>query len=1079
MMNRHSAPSNNGLRFILFATLLLGLLLIAGLTLAPASRATRKSSSAPARGNQKRKRPEFVPGDVLVRYKSEAVAKRRQSAVATVNSAGRAIPMQVERFGGSDVIEGLRLAHVAPEDTLDAIAALKAQPDVMYADPNYILHADLTTPNDPQYGQQYGWPKISAPQAWDITTGSSNVVVGLIDQGIDINHSDLQPNIYTNPAPGSISGITGDLHGYSFVDNSGTIPPEDHATHVAGTIGAVGNNNRGVTGLNWSVKLMSLRFLDGNGNGSDSNAIRACTYAKQMKDLWVSSGGTQGANIRALNNSYGGGGFSQAFLDAINALNQSGILFVASAGNEGGLPDQDSDVFPHYPSGYKAPNVVALVATDSSDALASFSSFGAQSATLGAPGVNILSTTTKTIVGPDFTDGDGNTYSFFSGTSMASPHATGTAALLAAQNPNLTVQQLKSLLIFNGDLVPSLSGKTLTGRRVNAFKSLQALTENNGGLDVTPPGKVSNFQITSQGGRNINLAWTASGDDGAVGQASLYQLSFTDASTGAVVPLKSIAPPASGTPQTLAVKVPIGHNAGTISLREFDNVGNEGTPATAFVSISFVDGNPYATALGKNAPLSTGGTHLNFNCDDCFKTSALPFSFPFFGQNFNSVTISSNGNIYFPPPSPPTRPNGEADDVPSATGALASFRMISGLWDDLYLGTDQRADADVYVVQPDANRVIFRWQGVPCNDQGAGCTFGGPINFEVELRSNGLIQSRYGAGNTNLFPVVGISAGEPDAYVLPSLTSEFFSTNLTNAPTVTYIPRSLINPDDFTDFFVTQHYRDFLSREPDQGGLNFWIDQIAGNATNTPAPCANGDSVCLNARRVNVSNAFFYELEFQQTASYVYRVDRVSFGNSQPFPNPFPDPKFPGEDLKIPGYAKFAQDRALVVGGSNLAQAQLDFANAFVQRPEFIARYPASLSTAGQFVDAVLARIQSDLGVDLSSERQNLINLYGTLGRGGVIYRLADDNTQTNPINNRLLIDAEYNRGFVYGEYGGYLRRDSDIAGFLFWLGQVNSGPLRDVTKQHAMVCAFVNSDEYQLRFSTIITHNQFSDCPH
>ena len=179
-----------------------------------------------------------------------------------------------------------------------------------------------------------------------------------------------------------------------------------------------------------------------------------------------------------MNNSYGGGGFSQAFLDAINALNQSGILFVASAGNEGGFPDADSDAFPHYPSGYKAPNVVALVATDSNDFLASFSSFGAQSATLGAPGVNILSTTTKTIVGPDFTDGDGNTYSFFSGTSMASPHATGTAALLAAKNPNLTVQQLKSLLIFNGDVVPSLAGKTLTGRRVNAFKSLQALAEN-------------------------------------------------------------------------------------------------------------------------------------------------------------------------------------------------------------------------------------------------------------------------------------------------------------------------------------------------------------------------------------------------------------------------------------------------------------------------------------------------------------------------------------------------------------------------------------------------------------------------
>src|SRR2546425_7079300 len=255
---------------------------------------------------------------------------------------------------------------------LNAAAALNAQPDVIYAEPNYILHADRT-PNDPQYGSQYGWPKISAPQAWDVTTGSSNVVVGLIDQGIDINHSDLQPNIWTNPVPGSISGITGDLHGYSFVDNSGTIPPEDHATHVAGTIGAVGNNNRGVVGVNWNVKLMSLRFLDGVGNGSDSNAIRACVYAKQMKDLWVSSGGTQGANIRALNNSYGGGGFTQAFLDAINALNQSEILFVAAAGNVGtDTPERDNEIVPHYPSSYDAPNVVAVAATDQNDNLAPF-----------------------------------------------------------------------------------------------------------------------------------------------------------------------------------------------------------------------------------------------------------------------------------------------------------------------------------------------------------------------------------------------------------------------------------------------------------------------------------------------------------------------------------------------------------------------------------------------------------------------------------------------------------------------------------------------------------------------------------
>jgi subtilisin family serine protease len=1046
MLNSSLSFDNRRVRLISSAVLFLGLVAFGLIVSPPRSRARLTTS---ARGEKKTK-AEYVPGQVLVRYTTDVSAKQQPSALKV---EGRSIPIQVERFEGSDMIAGLRLARVAPDDTMNAIAALKAQPDVLYAEPNYIMHADLT-PNDPSFGSLYGMTKIGAPTAWNTTTGSGSIVVGMIDEGVDISHPDLQANIFTNPSPGAIPGITGDLHGYDFVNNSGTITPGDHATHTAGTVGAVGNNGVGVVGVAWTVKLMSLRFL-GPGGGSDSDAIRAYTYAKQMRDLFVSSGGTQGANMRILSNSYGGGGFSQASLDAIRALNTSGILFVASDGNDG----IDSDLNPHYPSGYDSPNVISLVATDSADALAGFSNFGAQSATIGAPGVSILSTTTS------------NTYSSFSGTSMATPHVSGAAALLLSQNPNLTVQQLKALLIFNGDLVSSLSGKTLTGRRLNVANSLTVLAQN----DVTPPGTVAGLMVSGQTGRTVSLSWIASGDDGAAGTASLYQLSFIDSATGVVIPLQSLVPPTSHVPQNLDVQIPFGHNVGTIQLREFDKAGNEGTPATVNVSISFAAGNPYAKALGANEALSTGGTHLNFNCDDCYKTSALPFPFPFFGQNFNSVTVASNGNLYFTPPAPPTRPNGDADDVPSASGVLANFKMIAGLWDDLYLGTDQRADADVYFLQKDANTVIFRWQGVPCNDAGFGCTFGGPVNFEIELNSNGTIKSRYGSGNTSLFPVVGISGGAPEAYLVTSHTSENTPTNLTNAETVIYIPRTLINPLDSPNFFVGQNYRDFLSRESDPGGLSFWVDQIAGNASNSPAPCAPGDTTCVNTRRVNVSDAFFVELEFQQTAAYVYRVYREAFGNTQPTPNPNPDPMFPGEDLKMPSYPAFAADRALVVGGANLAQSQLDFANAFVQRSQFISRYPAS-QTLTQFVDAILLTIQNDLGSDLTSQRNALIALGS---RGAVVYRLANDDLQNGNggINNRSFIDAEYNRAFVFGEYGGYLRRDSDMRGFVFWLGQVNSGPLRDVGKQHAMVCSFITSGEYQLRFSSIISHGN-GECP-
>jgi len=281
------------------------------------------------------------------------------------------------------------------------------------------------------------------------------------------------------------------------------------------------------------------------------------------------------------------------------------------------------------------------------------------------------------------------------------------------------------------------------------------------------------------------------------------------------------------------------------------------------------------------------------------------------------------------------------------------------------------------------------------------------------------------------------------------------------------------NPlDDPTQaYFVRQHYYDFLSRSPDAGGFDFWKGQITGNSQNNPAPCANGDAVCLLQRRITVSNAFFFELEFQQTAAYVFRLYRSAYGNSQPFP--VPSMSNPTEGNKMPSYAVFSRDRAKVIGGTNLAAKQLALANLFVSRDEFLAKYPASLATADQFVDAVSAQIQSDLGVNLTLERGNLINLYASSGgRGAVMYRLADDNVLTNPINNRPLIDAEYNRSFVTTQYFGYLRRNPDIAGLLFWLGQVNSAPLRDLTKQRAMVCSFITSQEYQKRFSPVAPHS-------
>ena len=759
---------------------LIGLLLISVVVFAPASKATRETSSIKTAvinsATSKRGRPEFVPGEMLVRFKQNKALEGSFSMAVPNENRGTQNPaapqeqvlIKLDRFGGSDLIDGLRLAHTATKETWKAIAALRARSDVLYAEPNYIVHTNDNIPNDPSFSSLYGLTKIAAPQAWDITTGNTNVVVGVVDEGIQVNHPDLQANIWTNPAEIAGNGIDDDgngfiddINGYNFADNSGTIPAEGHATHVAGIIGAVGNNGIGVVGVNWQTQLMSLRFIiESIDQGTDADLIKALAYAKQMHDLWISSNHAKGANIRVLNNSYGEPTFAQAVSDGINSLATSNILFVAAAGNAG----TNNDVFPNYPSNYQLPNVIAVTATDSSDQ--QNYNYGLHSVLMGAPGVGILSTYPP------------STYTSLSGTSMATPHVAGAAALLLSVNPNLTVSQLRSLLAYNGDVVPSLVGKTYTGRRLNVFKSLQALAEN----DTTPPGTVGSFQITSQIGRTINLSWVASGDDGATGQAALYDISFVDGFNKAVIPLTTVIPATTGSLQAMTVTIPYRHTSGTINLREFDNVGNEGTPATIQVTIDPFLADPYSSNTAAHEALSTGGTPLGLTQDDAYISAySLPFSFPFFGQNYSTVRISTNGALYFS-----TRTD---NDSQSSIAGLSQFRMIAGMWDDLDLSTSRRADADVYVVTPDASRIIFRWQGVQFGDG----VNGDPINFEIELNSNGTIKTRYGSGNTNLLPVVGISGGEPDVYFISTLTSDRNSgvpITLTNAQNAVFTPRT-------------------------------------------------------------------------------------------------------------------------------------------------------------------------------------------------------------------------------------------------------------------------------------------------
>ena len=247
---------------------------------------------------------------------------------------------------------------------------------------------------------------IDTTLAWSVTTGSRNFIVGVVDTGVDYNHPDLAANIWNNPLQ-DLAGCPAGSHGFNAI--TGTCDPMDdhnHGSHTSGTIGAVGNNGTGVAGVNWATQIMGLKFLDASGSGSMANAVTVIDFAIQAKQA--------GQNVRVLSNSWGGGGFTQSLLDIIVKAGQNDILFVAAAGNS----TMNVDSYPFYPCDYAASNIICVAATDQNDGLASFSNYGATSVHLGAPGVNTLSTIR------------GGGYAYYNGTSMATPHVSGAAALI-------------------------------------------------------------------------------------------------------------------------------------------------------------------------------------------------------------------------------------------------------------------------------------------------------------------------------------------------------------------------------------------------------------------------------------------------------------------------------------------------------------------------------------------------------------------------------------------------------------------------------------------------------------------------
>ncbi len=446
-----------------------------------------------------------------------------------------------------------------------ALARYRQMPGVVAVQPNYVYTVADTTPNDALYAQQYGPLKIQAPLAWDTTTGSAAVVVAVIDTGIRYTHEDLAANIWRNPGEIPANGIDDDGNGY--VDdvygidtaNNDTDPLDDygHGTHVAGIIGAVGNNGVGVAGVSWTVRLMALKMFDFAGNGTSATAIAAFDYVIMMK--------RRGVNVRVTNNSYGGApeapAYDPALRAAFDAAGQADILNACAAGN--GNSNNDASAF--YPASYDLPSIISVAASDSGDARAGFSNYGATTVDLAAPGVSILSTINSS----------NSSYGNLSGTSMSSPMVAGAAALLAAHDGTMSALAIKAALMNSVDVLPQWTGIVVTNGRLNVARALQTVpacaysatptsalfTESGGNASVSVTtgagcnwGATSNaswLTITSgaNGYGNGAVSYTVAANAGAARTGTLVvadQIINITQAAGAPLPNPTPAPAAAG-----------------------------------------------------------------------------------------------------------------------------------------------------------------------------------------------------------------------------------------------------------------------------------------------------------------------------------------------------------------------------------------------------------------------------------------------------------------------------------------------------------------------------------------------------
>jgi subtilisin family serine protease len=647
-------------------------------------------------------------GEIIVRFRDDVSPGERAAALSDAGA----------RTSTALGAAGITLVTADTDAADAALDILKEDPRVAYAEPNYIVHAMDTPhyPNDPQFGNIWGLDNqgqyaqevpgtpdadIDAPEAWEITTGSRDIVVGVIDSGIDFAQADLggsnrdSPLMWVNPGedcPGCRTdgvdndgnGYVDDWRGWDFVnDDNNPYDDNGHGTHVAGTIGAIGDNGIGGAGVNWNVSLVGLKFLDAGGGGSIDDAIAALTYAASM-------------GIQITNNSWGSLFPAQSLYDALAEVDRAGVLVVAAAGNDG----INTDAIGSYPASYDLPNIISVAATDNNDQLGWFSNYGRKTVDLSAPGVSVYSTY------PDPTE---LPYRYLNGTSMATGFVTGAAALAKSRFPDASHLGLKTLLLRTVDPIAAMQNSSSGGRLNvnNAVRCNDPLTwveSPEADFAVASGGEVPIRVITSQCANalagDLTLAVTVNGapvEMTARGDG-LYEGSYLAEMPGEIV-VEAVA--TSGRKSDSLVK------RGLV-VRDYHY---QNTP------FGWIDA-------------TDGGTQTGIVADDGSETIALPFPFTFYDVAYSELIISANGYVAFGA--------GPGDEY--ANFAIPSRGLPNGyaapFWDDL----NPEAGGSIWyrlVGEAPDRRLVVAWHDLPHYEDVGNAT------FEVILHESGVIEYQY------------------------------------------------------------------------------------------------------------------------------------------------------------------------------------------------------------------------------------------------------------------------------------------------------------------------------------------------